>query len=101
MAPFRSTLQELHAKYRDVNDGKVADYIPELALADPKWFGISVVTVDGQVFEVGDHQQMFSIQSVSKPFMFGQALEDHGREAVLAKGGRRADRRSVQRDRAR
>lgn len=87
VAPFRNTLQELHAKYRDLNDGEVADYIPELALADPKWFGISVVTVDGQIFDVGDHQQLFSIQSVSKPFMFGQALEDHGREAVLAKVG--------------
>src|SRR5262245_46481352 len=87
VAPFRNTLQDLHAKYRDLNDGKVADYIPELALADPKWFGISVVTVDGQVFDVGDHQQLFSIQSVSKPFMFGQAIEDHGRETVLAKVG--------------
>src|SRR5262245_42469359 len=87
VAPFRNTLQELQAKYRDVNEGKVADYIPELALADPKWFGISVVTVEGQVFDVGDHQQLFSIQSVSKPFMFGLALEDHGREEVLKKVG--------------
>jgi glutaminase len=87
VAPFRSTLQELHAKYRGVMDGKVADYIPELALAKPEWFGISVVTVDGQTFDVGDHDQLFSIQSVSKPFVFGQALDDHGRDAVLAKVG--------------
>ncbi|MEX0642996.1 MAG: glutaminase A [Pirellulales bacterium] len=87
VAPFRNTLQALHVKYRDVNDGNVADYIPELALADPKWFGISVVTVDGQMFDVGDHQQLFSIQSVSKPFVFGQALVDHGRDAVLRKVG--------------
>ncbi|MCI0332927.1 MAG: glutaminase A [Planctomycetes bacterium] len=87
VAPFRATLQELHAKYRDVADGKVADYIPELALADPKWFGISVVTVDGQAFDVGDCQQLLSIQSVSKPFVFGMALEDHGREVVLKKVG--------------
>ncbi len=84
-APFRSTLNDLHARYKDVNDGKVADYIPELAKSDPKWFGISVVSVDGQVVEVGDFQQLFSIQSVSKPFVFGQALEDHGRAEVLAK----------------
>jgi len=84
-APFRTTLNDLHARYKDVNDGRVADYIPELAKADPKWFGISVVTVDGQVFEVGDIQQLFSIQSVSKPFVFGMALEDHGRAEVLAK----------------
>jgi glutaminase len=87
VAPFRTTLNELHAKYRGNMDGKVADYIPELALADPNWFAISVVTVDGQTFDVGDHQQLFSIQSVSKPFMFGLALEDHGREAVLKKVG--------------
>jgi glutaminase len=87
VAPFRATLQELHARYRGVADGKVADYIPELALAKPEWFGISAVTVDGQTFDVGDHDQLFSIQSVSKPFVFGQALDDHGREAVLQKVG--------------
>ena len=87
VAPFRTTLNELHAKYRGNMEGKVADYIPELALADPNWFAISVVTVDGQSFDVGDYQQLFSIQSVSKPFMFGLALEDHGREAVLKKVG--------------
>jgi glutaminase len=86
-APFRQTLQELHAKYHGENSGKVADYIPELALADPNWFGISVVTTDGQTFNAGDYQQTFSIQSVSKPFVFGMALEDHGREAVLKKVG--------------
>jgi glutaminase len=87
VAPFRNTLQELHAKYRVLNEGKVADYIPELALANPNWFGISVVTVDGQVYDVGDCQQTFSVQSVSKPFVFGLALEDHGRDAVLNKVG--------------
>jgi glutaminase len=45
------------------------------------------VTVDGQVFEVGDHQQFFTIQSVSKPFVYGLALEDHGRDAVLKRVG--------------
>ncbi len=84
-APFRATLNELHARYKDVNDGAVADYIPELAKADPQWFGICVVSVDGQVVEVGDYQQLFSIQSVSKPFVFGLALEDHGRASVLDK----------------
>jgi glutaminase len=87
VAPFRATLNELHAKYRDVNEGKIADYIPELALADPNWFGISVVTAGGQSFDVGDYQQLFSIQSVSKAFVFGLALEHHGRDAVLKKVG--------------
>jgi glutaminase len=84
-APFRETLGALHAKYQSVTEGKVADYIPELAKADPNWFGISVVAVDGQAVEVGDYQQTFSLQSVSKPFVFGMAIGDHGREEVLAK----------------
>jgi glutaminase len=87
VAPFRQTLQELHARHRENREGAVATYIPELAKADPEWFGICVVTADGQVFEVGDHQQLFSIQSVSKPFVFGLAVEDHGREDVLSKVG--------------
>jgi glutaminase len=87
VAPFRATLNELYEKYRGNMEGKVADYIPELALADPNWFAISVVTIDGQTFDVGDVDQLFSIQSVSKPFMFGLALEDHGREEVLKKVG--------------
>ena len=84
-APLRDTLNEMHARYKDVREGAVADYIPELANADPNAFGISVMSVDGQVVEVGDHQQLFSLQSISKPFMFGLALEDHGREHVLGK----------------
>jgi glutaminase len=46
---------------------------------------VSVISVDGQTVEIGDVQQEFSLQSVSKPFMFGLALEDHGRETVLGK----------------
>jgi glutaminase len=86
-APFRETLAALHQKYRGETSGTVANYIPELAQSDPNWFGISVVTVDGMSFEVGDSAVPFSIQSISKPFVFGQALEDYGRERVLAKVG--------------
>ena len=84
-SPFRETLQELHRSLRDEMGGRVADYIPELAKADPSRFGISVVTCDGLSFRVGDWEALFSIQSISKPFVFGMALEDHGREEVLAK----------------
>lgn len=86
-APMRGILQELHARYAPVTEGKVADYIPELAKADPNWFGISIVTADGQVFEAGDCLQSFTIQSVSKPFIYGLALEDLGLEPVLARVG--------------
>jgi glutaminase len=86
-APFRETLHEVHGKYQAVKDGAVASYIPELATANPDWFGLSVVTTDGQVFDAGDSQQLFTIQSISKPLVFGLALEEHGREHVLTKVG--------------
>jgi glutaminase len=86
-APLREVLRELHTRLASINDGKVADYIPELAKADPRWFGISVITADGQQFDVGDCKQLFTIQSISKPFVYGLALEDHGVEHVLKKVG--------------
>jgi glutaminase len=86
-SPLRETLQQLHATYKEVDEGAVAMYIPELAKADPEWFGISVVSVDGRSIDVGDSTQQFTIQSVSKPFTFGLALEDFGREYVLSKIG--------------
>ena len=48
-----------------LGEGKVADYIPQLARVDPKHFGMAIVTVDGQVFRAGDAQVPFSIQSIS------------------------------------
>src|SRR4028118_1202517 len=80
-------LLELHEKYKPLKEGRLANYIPELAKADPDWFGICVVTVDGQVYEVGDYEQLFTIQSISKVFVYGLALEDHGRDYVLTKVG--------------
>lgn len=86
-SPFRRELTEIYNQFKSVSDGAVADYIPELALADPNWFGIAVATVGGQVYEIGDSAQPFTIQSISKPFTYGMVLEEHGREAVLAKIG--------------
>ena len=84
---FQAILDDLYHKYKGLNDGKVASYIPELAKMNPDWFGICVVTADGRVFVAGDAEQLFTIQSISKVFVYGLALEDHGREAVLSKVG--------------
>src|SRR6266567_5096289 len=55
--------------------GSVADYIPELGKADPAYFGIRLATLDGHVYEVGDSRVPFTIQSMSKPFVFALALD--------------------------
>jgi len=87
VSPILSSLKEIRAKYRDDFSGKVATYIPELAKADPRLFGIALVTADGQVYEVGDANDLFTIQSISKPFVYGFALEDHGVDYVFGKVG--------------
>ena len=86
-SPIESYLEALHRRHAEVHDGEVATYIPELAKADPSWFGICIATIDGKVYEVGDSRQRFTIQSISKPFTYGLALEDVGRERVLKKIG--------------
>ncbi|MFN8168216.1 MAG: glutaminase A [Candidatus Nanopelagicales bacterium] len=74
----RRLVLEAHERYRHLDEGAVADYIPVLAQADPALFGISVVGVHGQVVSVGDAQHPFSLQSVSKPFVFGLVLQELG-----------------------
>lgn len=82
---IQTYLEQLHARYQPLTDGAVADYIPELTKADPEWFGIALITVDGHVHQVGDTREPFTIQSISKAFAYGIALEDSGVEQVAAK----------------
>lgn len=86
-SPVQQYLEELHAQIHPMRDGNVANYIPELANANPEWFGIVIVTVDGHIYQVGDSRQPFTIQSVSKPFVYGIALEDWGLAEVMKKVG--------------
>lgn len=86
-SPLLSVLQDLHTKYQHLPEGKLADYIPELAKVNPDLFSICIMTIDGQIFAVGDHQHLFTIQSISKIFVYGMALEEHGRDYVLTKVG--------------
>lgn len=84
---FLASLHTLYQKYLPLQEGTIASYIPELAKMNPDWFSICATTADGQVYEVGDFQQLFTIQSISKVFVYGMALEEHGRDALLTKVG--------------
>jgi glutaminase len=75
-------VDDVYASHRDDARGHVATYIPELSKADPDRFGVCLVTADGRVFEAGDCDQPFTIQSVSKPFAFGIALDELGHQKV-------------------
>src|SRR6476659_3303985 len=65
---YETALRAAYAKYKDLQEGKNADYIPALAKVDPNLFGIALVTVDGTVFTAGDVKTEVSIQSISKVF---------------------------------
>jgi glutaminase len=82
-----ASLRKMHEQYRHNSNGKLANYIPEIANANPELFGIALTTADGQVYEVGDSRHLFTIQSISKPLVYGLALEDHGIGTVLSKVG--------------
>ena len=86
-AHLRKTLDRLNKKYSECNEGNVATYIPELGKANPDHFGVAVVGVDGDVYEAGETSAEFTIQSISKAFVFGLAVETHGRDAVLKRVG--------------
>jgi glutaminase len=80
--PLSRFLERCHVEIAGDNSGAVADYIPELSKADPADFGISIATTDGYVYEVGDSDVPFTIQSISKAFVFALALETIGAERV-------------------
>lgn len=70
---------EIHAELAPrFGEGKVADYIPQLARVDPRRFGIAVTTLGGETHAAGDADEPFSIQSVSKVFLLTLALGKHG-----------------------
>src|SRR6187402_2839336 len=73
--PLLRFLDRCHADFSLETGGAVADYIPELGKADPAHFGISLATLDGHVYEAGDTRIPFTIQSMSKPFVFALALD--------------------------
>ena len=86
-APIAAYLDSLHAQLKGIDSGQLASYIPELTKANPAWLGISIVTLDGVAYTTGDADQRFTIQSISKPFVYGVALADRGQPFMMSKVG--------------
>jgi glutaminase len=81
-ADFTRGIERIYGELLDERSGEVAQYIPTLRDADPERFGIAVCTADGQVFQIGDADVGFSVQSTSKPFSYAMALEQLGSDGV-------------------
>ena len=86
-SPIPDYLTEALGGVASDTSGALADYIPELAAANPERLGAAFAMVDGAVYGVGDVDTEFTIQSISKPFAYALALADRGFDAVLAKVG--------------
>ncbi len=80
-------VSEAHAKFKDVNEGANADYIPILTETPPDLFGIVIITRDGKIYKAGDTDYVFSIQSVSKPFNAALVMQEQGSDALQEKIG--------------
>lgn len=89
--PPRDQVQQLVAEayqlFKSNDEGQNADYIPALAGARRDLFGLCVVGTNGNVHTAGDVDVEFSIQSVSKPFVFALVLQSVGEEEARNKLG--------------
>lgn len=77
-----AVVKAAYEKYKDLDEGANADYIPALATVNPKLFGIALITVDGDVYTAGDITTEVSIQSISKVFTMARVIEDKGTVAI-------------------
>jgi glutaminase len=87
-AALSADIARMYDELLPVRSGSVADYIPQLKRVDPDQLAISLCTVDGQRFSVGDATTTFCLQSVSKIVSYCIALDEHGTEAVHRHVGR-------------
>ena len=80
-------IKKTYEKVKLNNGGKVASYIPQLALANPKLFGITFVSCDGTIYEIGDSRKEVPIESISKVFSLAMATNEFGSKTLDEKIG--------------
>jgi len=86
-ADIQKAVDAAYAKFKDLKEGKNADYIPALAKVDPNLFGIAVITADGKVYSAGDLKTEVSIQSISKVFTAAQVIQEQGLDSIAKQIG--------------
>ena len=86
-ADIQKAIDAAYTKYKDIQEGKNADYIPALAKVDPKIYGIALVTTDGKIYTAGDVKSEVSIQSISKVFTMAKVAEESGLDTIVKRIG--------------
>ncbi len=86
-ADVQKAVDAAYARYKTLQEGKNADYIPALAQVDPNLFGIAVITADGKVYAAGDLTTEVSIQSISKVFTAARVIQELGLDSIAQQIG--------------
>jgi glutaminase len=81
-AEFCHTLESIFSQVETNKEGKLANYIPQLERVPADKFGLSVCSIDGQRYSLGDSEDFFCVQSCSKPITYCLALEEQGEEVL-------------------
>jgi len=84
---FDEVITKIYNKVKPIHSGKNADYIPELSKVNPKLYAISIYTIDGNSYNIGDYTTEFAIESCSKIFTLALALEKYGIKTLQTKIG--------------
>ena len=77
-AELQRVVNEAHEKFKDLKDGKNADYIPILATIPSELFGVVIALPNGKIYTAGDVDYRFAIESVSKPFTAALVMQQYG-----------------------
>jgi glutaminase len=84
---FDEDIAKIYNKVKPIHSGKNADYIPELSKINPNLYAISIYTIDGYAYNIGDYNTEFAIESCSKIFTLALALEKYGIKTLQTKIG--------------
>ena len=80
MQELIKTIEAIYHEIKDIQGGKVADYIPELASVDKDLLAISVCNTKGEIYNIGDYKKHFCLQSCSKPLSYCIAYDELDRD---------------------
>lgn len=89
---LEKNLENIYKKCKKIKGGKNASYIPALTKVNPSLYAISICTVEGEQYDIGDYSTFFSIQSISKVFSLALALDKYGTDYLKKKIGNKASK---------
>ncbi|XP_059081128.1 glutaminase liver isoform, mitochondrial-like isoform X2 [Tigriopus californicus] len=86
---FCDDITKIYEKFKFDTTGTAAPYIPHMRTLGAEKWGLSICTVDGQRFSLGNYDEFFTIQSTCTPVTYAITLNELGEELVHKYQGRK------------